>query len=386
MALELQDDISEVFPSIPYPSLFLYQRQSSQTTSVAGLITGLRNYLLSPSAPPVHPEIYHAVFGTHPRFRDMTIATTRTPEFNDRTYTHFSTGFRQLIPYNTLSCSPSAAIPSLEKFDARSDIPAVFGPGDATLDPFFKMWGAMGVVPDFHFILLFVINSRLDADIDLSFLDVPAPSEIFPSPPPLDFPNPPLLSSSLPLSPAPSSQLSSRPSSRNSHTAPYPTHKPQSASVGIVVLEGTCKTPFVCLIRNYYAMHSILTQLSLNLADRGSSRMFTLGNGQVIAITAEQVLDYFKWKYSTFNNKRALYRKAKNLAMRTWSSNIPDDSNPALLNIYHVYLAIKFLWAEHGPLDLNNSPILSADAAGDEKWAAGLNKLVTCDAILKHTQ
>ncbi|KAJ7665686.1 hypothetical protein B0H14DRAFT_2658470 [Mycena olivaceomarginata] len=303
------------------------------------------------------------------------------------------------------------------KFDGTLDVPAAISSGTAS--SFFDVWSAMGVVPESHFILTFLIKNpiRFPSILLPSEYDMPSSFEANNFFAPLtnqrELGAPGFLHSMLTSSSASASP--SRSSSRQSHSpSPYPSPSIQDRSQDKAITEicsaeisdfkslqakakyttkGDRLSSLALLARHFYAMEKIILGLGLDPGSLKSSRSFTLHSGQKVEQTVSEVLDSacFRWKGSTFSKKQSKYKSAKSIALRTWKEGrelwylpiyfflcfglyqLDDDAE-----MYDIYLGIKFLWAENGPLALLGD-LPSPEAQGEESSAARLK-----EADLKH--
>lgn len=339
-----QNDISQVFPGISFPSVFLVERGTSLCTTALALITGLQHHLATRDIP-VDTGISAILNGSHPGAARVIVATTRIPDFDEETYMNIMNGYR---PIGGLLGFASMLPPA--EFDGTLDVPAAISSGTAS--SFFDVWSAMGIVPESHFILIFLIKSpiRFPAILLPSEYDMPSSFEVDDFFAPLTnqrelgapgFLHSMSTTSSTSVSPSRSSR-SSRSSGRQSRSpSPYPSPSIQDRSQDNAITEicsaeisdfGTLQAKAKCatkgdrssslalLARRFYAMEKIIIGLGLDPGSLKSSRSFTLHSGQKVELTVSGVLDSacFRWKGSTFSKKQPKYKLAKSIALRTW--------------------------------------------------------------------
>ncbi|KAJ7318080.1 hypothetical protein DFH08DRAFT_971556 [Mycena albidolilacea] len=398
-----QNDISQVFAGVSFPSVFLVERGNTLCTTALALITGLQHHLAIRDIP-VDPGMLVILNGSHPCAATIIVATTRVPDFHEESYMNIMNGYR---PIGGLLGFGSMLPPA--EFDGSLDVPAAIS---GTASSFFDVWSAMGIVPESHFILIFLIKSptRFPSLLLPPDYDIPSfESNVFFSPvtnegglePPV-FNKSTSTSSSASASPSRSTR-STRSSSRQSRSpSPYPSPSrkdgPQHNSISEIcraeicdfenlqakaksITKGDRSTPLALLARRFYAMEKIILGLGLDPGCQKSSRSFTLSSGQQVELTVGEVLDSncFKWSFSTFSKKQTKYKLAKSIALRTWKEEKSVDDNA---EIYHIYLGIKFLWADNGPLALLGD-LPSSEAQGEEGYAARLKEadLKKCSSI-----
>ncbi|KAJ7667003.1 hypothetical protein DFH06DRAFT_1127014 [Mycena polygramma] len=152
-------DIDQVFTGIACPGLYLVQRQNCVSISIATLTAALEHELASNRIPARAAAIRQVLNGSHPMAANITVATTRVPDFGEATYTNALNGYRlidNLTAMGTLDIE--AMIPGAD-FDNRIDILAAAGRTNPAAAQFFDMWEAMGIVPASHFILLYIVGT-----------------------------------------------------------------------------------------------------------------------------------------------------------------------------------------------------------------------------------
>jgi hypothetical protein len=307
-----QNDISQVFPGISFPSVFLVERRASLCTTALALITGLQHHFATRDIP-VDTGISAILNGSHPCAARVIVATTRIPDFDEETYTNIMNGYR---PIGGLLGFASMLPPA--EFDGTLDVPAAIGSGTAS--SFFDVWSAMGVVPESHFILIFLIKNpiRFPSILLPSEYDMPSMFEANDFFAPLTNQREPgapgfLHSMSTSSSASASPSRSSRSSSQQSRSpSPYPSPSRQDRSQDKAITEicsaeisdfetlqakakcttkGDRSSSLALLARRFYAMEKIILGLGLDPGSLKSSRSFTLHSGKKVELTVGEVLD-----------------------------------------------------------------------------------------------
>ncbi|KAJ7641948.1 hypothetical protein FB45DRAFT_863018 [Roridomyces roridus] len=415
-----QDDISQIFAGVTFPSLLITERESTACATALGIICATQIHLASRPDMILDPPLQEVLGLDGPCNRHVLVATTRVPDFREGTYRHWRNGFRQIGRLQSFS-----SIVPAPGFDDKSDVLAASADSTNPMaSEFFSIWRPMGVLPEAHFILIFDIQSShpepipsIELPLDYATFD-PAPSPGNSSLLNLDTTNFMHFSASSPASgspiyspgsPARHSSGSSAPSrgsrSRSTSPAPYPRSRAASPGQstttevkdlcrlqvsGFETLEakatwnaGRWGTNLPALARSFYAMEQVLAGLGLDPTDLKAPRQFKLGIGRDIVLTAEGVLTTFGWNSSTFSNKRTMYKRAESVAKRIWANT--DTSDPDSPRMYEIYQGVCYLWGESGPLTHFNAALPSSNAPGAEGYAAGLQQgdLKHCEKLLK---
>jgi hypothetical protein len=351
-------DISEVFVDIDFPSSLLRTRANVLVATVPALATALQLHIRARGIS--SPIIASILNGSHPELANITVATTGTVNFAEPSYKHYNNGFRKVGNFLSFQDRDAVIVPT-EDFAPASDVPASIGATAGEGVDFFHVWGPMGARPDTHFILIYLVEVPLvryfgnlvvpDWD-DTGILTpgvlgfgsgmedlLPAPSS------PLTL-HRALSASSLMPSSSPTRSVSSTQSSHRSFS-PYPAPNCSPADPGPAVevcrskisdfdslhekakfIGGNRTTPFISLARRFYAMEKILQELSFSseIPDQDyldTSQEFYLEGGTPITLTVRQLVGIHKWDPSTFLKKRINYSSAVAIAKQSWKDPIP---------------------------------------------------------------
>lgn len=299
--------------------------------------------------------------GTHPHSSNIMVATSRTPDsdsYNDAKY-----AFREIGYLATLHLmNDGMLVPRLEF--SETDVLATM-PSDSTSSQFFSNWRAMGILPETHFVLFYIMDDTTydppsvlvngsdttspSIDLDDSFFSTPSTDLLF-SLLSFDFTTNShnSISSSSEGSQLSSPSRSPRPSPRVSR-ASSPYLKPSSCSTAdcrlifsacksiittnwdeirdrAMCTKGSMKTTLAILARNHAALSHIFTLLSLDPADVTMTNSFDV-DGVLVTIDVAQVTTAFGWSYQTFMNKCRLYKKARHMATkREWMTPVSGKS------------------------------------------------------------
>ncbi|KAJ6629772.1 hypothetical protein B0H10DRAFT_2184130 [Mycena sp. CBHHK59/15] len=345
----------------------------------------------------------------------ISVATTPVPDFNNATYKYSSNGYWEISTVLGFCHSGPAGMFPTDDFDPQSDVPASIGNSTSVASQLFEMWGAMGVVPGLHFILLYTLppsqtipispRSMLSqSESGVGSLLTLREEDIFGQSPPSAASG----SSSPAFLPAQSSSTSvqSHSSSTSPVTPPTIDRKAlidlcSTKITGYDGLQGKASfhkgihtTPLVHLACNFYAMESILSGLSMDTVDLASPCTSIAHDGAEIMATPAQILEIHRWNATTFSHKRTAYSSAKLVAERSWRGDIPgilvflfccptglirilDSTMTEQFKMYTIYSGIKFAWRAGGPVDpligASQDPLAQSSDHG-EKCAAGLKQ------------
>ncbi|KAJ6489244.1 hypothetical protein C8R47DRAFT_1125464 [Mycena vitilis] len=151
-------DIDQVFTGITCPALYLVQRQNCMAISIATLTAALEHELASNGIPARAADIRQVLNGSHPMAVNITVATTRVPDFGEATYTNALNGYRLIDNLTAMGTLDLADMIPGADFGNRIDILAAAGRTNPAAAQFFDMWEAMGIVPATHFILLYIVR------------------------------------------------------------------------------------------------------------------------------------------------------------------------------------------------------------------------------------
>ncbi|KAJ7650552.1 hypothetical protein FB45DRAFT_1017950 [Roridomyces roridus] len=440
-----KNDVEEVFTGIDFPTDLLVRRKNTLCTTLLALITQLQKHkaLLLSCGISIDSTITMILDQKYPFSSDIQTATTRAPCFDELLYRKGSNGFRQLGSFQTSFSDPVAPA---HTFDSMVDVMAASGSGYGARD-FFDMWEGMGVHPESHFILMFIINTPFTTFFPpLDTVTFEVQPEILPfisdpfHPPPIEtitpfstlsspsrsshehtsglvpYPSPPAPESptsqmetstftppTIPVAASRSSPLRVQ-RARSESVAPYPS--PQHHHVkGICEQEildfatlqpkatftnGTRANSIAEFARCFNSMKGIILSLQLDPELLKQSRSFLCDSTEV-ALSGEQVLQYFRWTTSTFVKKRQLFAQARSLASRRWKGAIPGDSESDTdkKQLHNTLRAIHYLWSEDGPITNLDLALPSKHSKGDEKLAADLtqaNLESSCKALKDFTE
>ncbi|KAJ7228285.1 hypothetical protein GGX14DRAFT_554390 [Mycena pura] len=369
------NDVSQGF-MISVPSSQLARRGDALSITFTALRDRLRAYISSCQVGSTEALIENIVCGSgsHPLV-DIKVATSRSPDFS-ASYRHFNNGFRQLGPLQSFG---NDAQPPSNDFDFSLDILALSP--SAAASTYLKPWIDMGVSCDSHFILFFIFEPSMCSMPKLLSIPQQFVHE-------QDFGVGPEDSISRCHSPSSSAALSppSRSDSRRPRSfSPYRVRDPAVMDIcaaqvrnfdqlkALATFKPGTKTMLPSLASTFYAMTHILEGLRLQPDNLNASECFTLAGVQK-TLNTRQVIEAFGWSASTFENKRKLYKKAKEIASKKWKGEVPENTDQ-LKSIYETYCGIRYLWAENGPLACPlTMPLPSPNATGDEKFAAELKQ------------
>ncbi|KAK6987956.1 hypothetical protein R3P38DRAFT_3374365 [Favolaschia claudopus] len=358
---------------IKEPEMCLVRRGVSLSTASSALAAGPHHHIASGNL--AQPGIAGMFSGSCPH-GNVTLATTRVPDFSEPAYRQLVNGFRELGDWQLLlSGSDLATLIPEARYDPKSDIPSVDSrnPISSTLA---HTWQAMEVNMDCLFILIFHITPTIHRSGRALGQFTSLPDSLFTQSreSPLSFDAalylpPPVVppwdgagaisafGSSMILPPDPvgitvSDTASSRSLEsmiRDMLSACVENYSDFAQKARFV--SGTRATLFTVLARNYYAMSHIILALGFDVTQLNVPHPFIdVATNAEMSITASDVLRMHGWATVTFENKAEDYIAAEKVAHKTWNKAIPASGTPDY-EMFSLFGVICYLWRNHGPLD-----------------------------------
>ncbi|KAK7034408.1 hypothetical protein R3P38DRAFT_3351428 [Favolaschia claudopus] len=338
---------------IKEPEMCLVRRGVSLSTTSSALAAGLHHHIASGNL--AQPGIAGMFSGSCPH-GNVTLATTRVPDFSEPAYRQLVNGFRELGDWQLLlsgsdlaTLIPRDTIQTHTWLEVNMDClfilifhitPTIHRSGRAL--------GQFTSLPD----SLFTQSRESPLSFDAA-LYLPLPVV-----PPWDGAGAiSAFGSSMILPPDPvgitvSDTASSRSLEsmiRDMLSACVENYSDFAQKARFV--SGTRATLFTVLARNYYAMSHIILALGFDVTQLNVPHPFIdVATNAEMSITASDVLRMHGWATVTFENKAEDYIAAEKVAHKTWNKAIPASGTPDY-EMFSLFGVICYLWRNHGPLD-----------------------------------
>lgn len=321
--------VAQVFPGIPVLSSFLAESQEMVAVHIQTLLFVLKNHITLLTIDRTHPDIYNLLLGPPSLQHAILVATTQNPCHNPLAPNPTMDGFRILGRLSDIVIQPASMIDAFQEHAHHHDhVVAVHGqlsgPPAADIAAFHATWRPYGITLTHHFVLVLHKAAR--------------PQALVPS----GFPSAEIASTNLEYDLVPSHIASSEP------LPIAPSERFPITLAGVVSGQAVYEAGqrmLVQLVRNFYAMASVIIQLGLpdyHMDPRGLGSISLQTSDTLFTV---DVLRSFGWSPKTYSDKSTWYGWAEHAALQHWVGPVPKVTHPDY-RLYNVWRGIVFIWKD----------------------------------------